>query len=1064
MTADKKVLLWGGFYGRFVPVCLIALMLFAFYACAADAQFDSSGDNEYDDSEHEYDGDVTQNIPTDDGDVDSETDNLQENSDFVFMNGPDDLPETAGGNVDIINENHDDPCILAENRLGYLACRTTISNGGEYYQLSLADGVDAEIERASKYIIPAGQEAPLPGMIQNVNRFDLHYEFLKTVFPELYAALSIDQYENLVLNADTRQYFAGALIKLKEECNGASYGFTVYQNTSQSLLGKLEISYIQKSISAMMHGNRILYFPMSSAEENAISSWAKSSDDISVYNCGTPVEYEVYTAGTAYGYVRILTLSEFEEAGAEGLLGWQDIIVLEGTPFNILFPAAAIVTGERQNVLSHINVQASVRGTPNIYVRDPFEAFAIHEGQLVRIDADTGGYKINTEITAEEAQEWWEEHRPQLENVVEPDYSFTAMPELDEVAVADATQRKTAFSRFGGKGANLAILSSIIDHQYMVDGFLVPFRHFQKFMDSNSLPLYGGQNSENVSYTDYMNFWVNNDEFLLSSAKRREVLNRLVDHIINSSRLDNDLIVNIAARIKAVFGSENVMVRMRSSSNMEDSIEFSGAGLYESYSACAADSFGGIPDASKCDADKNRQMTIQSALRKVWASFWKPQAFEERFYFQYYSPEDTAMAIAVTPAFNDESVNGVVFTGLPNSPGDKRMLVNAQIGEVSVVSPPQGVLPETAIIDTDRDTASVVRIQDSSLVTFPATVLSDAEYLQMGAILDDVRSRYPIDAEGYAENSIILDLEFKYTPERKLLFKQSRAFLIKTEESGESNNGFRFEVEQDSVLCGQFMDFREPAEEYSLKAAVHLKPQQLVLPVEGEINIELIDSISFGPQQIQLYAESAPQWQRQSAEQNGKTTYKFYYCNSFAGSGIQAEICWQTSGYELAGSYTPAKIVINEDQISNLRNNWSMTVSEAGKDNDIRLSSCSYDKFTSYRRTAVLAGGEKITMDVKAYPSIIGSYNAALVSVTYEDGEFIYADNDYFRLVYAAEHHNLREKLMFVFDHPISGIGGYIFEEPYAGESGQVRVIELDESLEVAEYGEISSYSVEVIP
>jgi len=1061
LTIRFKVLLWGGFNGRFVLVCLFTLSLLVISACGSQQQSQIS-DISIDGNQIDQNGNG--NESSEDGDFDDETENPQQNDIDTLINSTDDQSAQLFDNRQDVSIDSADPCRMAENDLGYLACRTNLANEGEYYQLSQSDEITSEIERIAKYLIPATTEAPLPGMIQNVNKFSLHYEFLKTVFPKFYAALTTDQYEDLVLNSDTRQYFAGALVKLTEKCKGAAFGFTVYQNTSESLMSKLEISYIQKAVSALMPGEDILYFPMSSAEENAVSSWGKSTDEVKVYDCGLPVDYEVYNSGSTYGYVRILTMSEFEEASYEGLLCWQDIIVLEGTPFNITSPSAAIVTGERQNVLSHINVQASVRGTPNIYVRNPFEAFAVHEGQLVRLDADESGYDITSGVSAEEAREWWEEHRPRLENVVVPDYSYTALPELDEVAVADRLQRSTAFSRFGGKGANLAILSSVIDHQFMVDGVLIPFYYFQDFMDNNSITLSSDPSSNEVSYTNYMKYWVNNDDFLLSATKRREVLERLVNDIVSASELDSGLVINIADRIQNVFGSENVMVRLRSSSNMEDSIEFSGAGLYESYSACAADSFGGNPAISKCDASKNRQMAIQSALRKVWASFWRPQAFEERFYFQYYNPVDTAMAIVVTQAFNNEAANGVVFTGLPNQPGDERMLVNAQAGETSVVSPPQGVLPETTILKFEGERTEVTRIQTSSLVSYPATVLSDAEYSQMAVVLDQIRRNYPIDADDYPEDSIILDLEFKYTPDHKLYFKQSRAFLIRTESANNDSNGFNFKIEPDTAMCGQFVDFREPLEEYALKTMVNLKQQQVILPVEGDINIELVDSIIFGPDQIKLEAVSSPQWERQSALQNGKMAYQFSYCNTFAGMGVEAEICWQTSGYELAGSFTPSLITIDEDQISNLRNNWNMALYIDGIENEIRLSSCTYANFPTYRRSAVLSNGQKITMDVRNYPTIIGSSNAALVSVQFEDGEVLYGDDNYFRLVYSAEHHNIHEKLMFVFDRPTSGLGGLIFEEPYADDPDPVRVFELDENLDILGSSEVTDYVVEIIP
>ena len=140
-------------------------------------------------------------------------------------------------------------------------------------------------------------------------------------------------------------------------------------------------------------------------------------------------------------------------------------------------------------------------------------------------------------------------------------------------------------------------------------------------------------------------------------------------------------------QIGAVFTSRT-MVRFRSSSNVEDALEFNGAGLYESTSACALDlEEDAIEDSSFCDPNRDNERTIPRALKKVWTSLWAFRAFEERAF--YGIPQDTAaMGLLVNRAFPDELVNGVAFTGSPTNPFDPRYVVIAQLEEVPVVSPP----------------------------------------------------------------------------------------------------------------------------------------------------------------------------------------------------------------------------------------------------------------------------------------------------------------------------------------------------------------------------------------
>jgi hypothetical protein len=46
---------------------------------------------------------------------------------------------------------------------------------------------------------------------------------------------------------------------------------------------------------------------------------------------------------------------------------WQDILVLDEAPIDVQRVIAASVTATRQGILSHLDVRAAVRGSPNCY-------------------------------------------------------------------------------------------------------------------------------------------------------------------------------------------------------------------------------------------------------------------------------------------------------------------------------------------------------------------------------------------------------------------------------------------------------------------------------------------------------------------------------------------------------------------------------------------------------------------------------------------------------------------------------------------------------------------------
>lgn len=108
--------------------------------------------------------------------------------------------------------------------------------------------------------------------------------------------------------------------------------------------------------------------------------------------------------------------------------------------------------------------------------------------------------------------------------------------------------------------------------------------------------------------------------------------------------------------------------RFRSSSNVEDIEDFSGAGLYQSTSA----------------QRENRQ-EIEKAIKKVWASLWSERAYEERKRCLI-NQQSAAMAVLIHRAFPNEELNGVaITTNLYDRQKKNGYILNMQIGDNSVV-------------------------------------------------------------------------------------------------------------------------------------------------------------------------------------------------------------------------------------------------------------------------------------------------------------------------------------------------------------------------------------------
>ena len=209
--------------------------------------------------------------------------------------------------------------------------------------------------------------------------------------------------------------------------------------------------------------------------------------------------------------------------------------------------------------------------------------------------------------------------------------------------------------------------------------------------------------------------------------------------------------------------------RFRSSTNAEDLEFFSGAGLYDSYSA-------------KKDHDTK---TIENAIKKVWASLWNFRAFEERDYYRI-DHLSTAMGILVHRSFPDEDANGVVITkNLYNiNPG---FIVNVQFKEYSIVFPEPGILHDQIILYTySLDNSRNFTIEYLSHSNIPGfngkNVLSGKELNELGEYCLQLKKHFFYNVPHTCNclfDDFGLDIEFKIdspNDKRKLYIKQVRLY------------------------------------------------------------------------------------------------------------------------------------------------------------------------------------------------------------------------------------------------------------------------------------------------
>ncbi|NRA97831.1 MAG: hypothetical protein HRU14_16665, partial [Planctomycetes bacterium] len=488
--------------------------------------------------------------------------------------------------------------------------------------------------------------------------------------------------------------------------------------------------------------------------------------------------------------------------------------------------------------------------------------------------------------------------------------------------------------------------------------------------------------------------------------------------------VDDDLVARLHARIEAMF-SRTTAVRFRSSSNVEDALEFNGAGLYESTGACVADLLDDDDlGPSQCDPDRQPERGVLRALKKVWTSLWTFRAVEERAFFLI--PEDrVAMGILVNRAFKAERANGVAFTGNPSNPLDRRYTVVVQVGEESVVSPNPGVLAEKDLLEVVD--GEVVRIdrppQGSSLLPPGEWVLSDEELGELGALLWHIDENFPIDlGEAHERQDVLLDIEFKIESTGELAVKQVRPFLNATP-SGPTPS-FELAIPSGTLACGVFVVFREPRQEYELKSTVLFVEGAHVLPTSSErFSGELFEEVRVGPAQEHAVALEPGLFKLTRLASSGEEMiYRFEFEQEFELLSNSELFTLRLSSLEFrARGEVPVEASREVDE-DFLRSELVLRGGPLGESGQfIVYSSCVYESLPRWRVDIELEGGDSITLRERFEPptEITLTGPAALAGAALSLGAEQRELSEYWDLVYAAGRHNVAVRYWSILDPPL---------------------------------------------
>ena len=483
-----------------------------------------------------------------------------------------------------------------------------------------------------------------------------------------------------------------------------------------------------------------------------------------------------YSTGWGLGTLKFFAATNVSAAYADGRLLPQDILITDGIPAELPY-VSGIITLAPTTPNSHVAILAQSYGVPF--------AFLIDESQRARVLQLT-----NREIAFQTGDFFNSGNCNVLIHPIEPSLEpnvRTNLFGLKASAEFKLAQKATygAYTApidnlvpadikfFGGKAANYGLLRRVIPSN-AEPAIAISFDLWDEFM---SQAFGGGTLRQEISNRlAGFTYPPNVGAVQTQLAGIRTLIRGALFTVDQRAAITNAL---------SVFDRKR-NIRFRSSTNVEDSDSFTGAGLYDSFSGCLADDQDeDTSGPSVCDATEEDERGVFRAIGRVYASFYNNNAYLERLRLGV-DENQVGMAILVHHSTPDETelANGVA-TGKwrpanGGQPSEFAGTLVTQLGAVSVANPDGSATPEQVLFFKQKGrTPQLTFNQSSSLVRLGEHVMSwDQDYTNFADLLFEI-------AEGYAnlvtnKPTFHLDFEYKKVTPATLEIKQVREIPVTT--------------------------------------------------------------------------------------------------------------------------------------------------------------------------------------------------------------------------------------------------------------------------------------------
>ncbi len=608
---------------------------------------------------------------------------------------------------------------------------------------------------------------PQQVIFQDSRKFLFHYDFasarlepFKGMTPEEFAAVSLDS------NGDQQVVLGTVLTRAfgPQELGIELIGGTPYPR--EQVADWLEM--VRRAISDA-DSHAIFYMP--TPEQRPTTA----EDEAFYAERGFPLgsierwlnARTIYADGWAVGRLVWIPGHEIETAFLDGRLRTDDILLTDHVPAEIPL-VNGVVSIEASTPNSHVAILAKSFGVPFIYLKEPGEQDAAKAltGQEVYLSAGGATLDKSLKLIAlpEDLPDSIRERLDELK-ATEP-LAITPKGALGEIARSTRGLTPDDIRHVGGKAANFGFLETHAD-EFTPEAIAFSFDLWSGFManESGDGPL---QTRIAERLTTHRTFPPND------LAALKTALTEIQDWIKEASFTADQETAIIEAL--ASFDPQR-KIRFRSSTNVEDSARFSGAGLYDSFSGCLADDTDG-DDAgpSHCDGSRSNERGVFRAIKKVFASFYSTNAYLERLRFGVDEAE-VGMALLVHHSFPNEIelANGVATMQQRTFGNFVSRTANlvTQDGAVSVANPDTVARPELVDVFFSNNNPIIQPKQPSSLVPIGAQVMDfPKDYETLARTFASVMTAWSENVNDAGQ--FTLDFEYKKVEPGELVIKQVR--------------------------------------------------------------------------------------------------------------------------------------------------------------------------------------------------------------------------------------------------------------------------------------------------